>query len=128
MKPVLHRSTNSTGAVAIASRLRLMEIPARWAIERWRVACLYHFFGLPVFSGWGPIQSGLNRPARGFDGAFAMRLLAYYIVFVLVGMVAAYLIGRAVEQWSASASLPVFLACFFFVFWAAWRLAVRVTA
>ena len=56
-----------------------------------------------------------------------MRLLAYYIVFVLVGMVAAYLIGRAVEQWSASASLPVFLACFFFVFWAAWRLAVRVT-
>jgi hypothetical protein len=57
-----------------------------------------------------------------------MRLLAYYVVFVLVGMVVAYLIGRAVEQWSAGASLPVFLACFFFVFWAAWRLAVRVTA
>jgi len=56
-----------------------------------------------------------------------MRLLVYYVVFVLVGMVAAYLIGRAVEQWSAGASLPVFLACFFFVFWAAWRLAVRVT-
>jgi hypothetical protein len=54
-------------------------------------------------------------------------LLAFYIVFVLIGMVVAYLIGRAVEQWSAGASLPVFLACFFFVFWAAWRLAVRVT-
>ena len=51
-----------------------------------------------------------------------MRLLAFYIVFVLIGMVVAYLIGRAVEQWSAGASLPVF-----FVFWAAWRLAVRVT-
>jgi hypothetical protein len=89
---------------------------------------LYHFFGLPVLSGWGPIRSlGLNRPARGFDWGFAMRLLVYYVVFVLVGMVAAYLIGRAVEQWSAGASLPVFLACFFFVFWAAWRLAVRVT-
>jgi hypothetical protein len=85
------------------------------------------FFGLPVFSGWGPIRSGLNRPAGDLIGAFAMRLLAYYIVFVLVGMVMAYLIGRAVEQWSAGASLPVFLACFFFVFWAAWRLAVRVT-
>jgi hypothetical protein len=57
-----------------------------------------------------------------------MRLLAYYVVFVLVGMVVAYLVGRAVEQWSAGASLPVFLACFFFVFWAAWRLAVRVSA
>ena len=56
-----------------------------------------------------------------------MRLLAYYVVFVLIGMVMAYLIGRAVEHWSAGASLPAFLACFFFVFWAAWRLAVRVT-
>src|SRR5262249_4972560 len=56
-----------------------------------------------------------------------MRLLVYYVVFVLVGMVAAYLIGRAVEQWSAGASLPVFLACFFFVFWAASRFAVGVT-
>ena len=68
-----------------------------------------------------------TRPHGDLIGAFAMRLLAYYIVFVLVGMVMAYLIGRAVEQWSAGASLPVFLACFFFVFWAAWRLAVRVT-
>lgn len=40
------------------------------AIELWRVAWLYHFFGLPVLSGWGPIRSlGLNRPARGFDWA-----------------------------------------------------------
>jgi hypothetical protein len=56
-----------------------------------------------------------------------MRLLAIYVVFVLIGLAIAYVIGRAVEQWSAAASLPVFLACFFFVFWAAWRLAVRIT-
>jgi len=94
----------------------------------WRVASLYHFFGLPVLSGWGPIRSRVRTGPHGdLIGAFAMRLLAFYIVFVLIGMVVAYLIGRAVEQWSAGASLPVFLACFFFVFWAAWRLAVRVT-
>jgi hypothetical protein len=70
----------------------------------------------------------LCRALQGTDGdKFAMKLLAFYVVFVLVGEAIAYLIGRTVEHWSAAASLPVFLACFFFVFWAAWRLAVRVT-
>src|SRR5262245_13350793 len=45
-----------------------MVISAWGVIELWWVAWLYHFFGLPVLSGWGPIRSlGLNRPARGFD-------------------------------------------------------------
>jgi hypothetical protein len=57
-----------------------------------------------------------------------MRLIAFYVVFVLIGESMAYFIGRGVEHWSATASLPVFLACFFFVFWVSWRLAVRVTA
>jgi hypothetical protein len=57
-----------------------------------------------------------------------MRLIAFYVAFVLFGEGIAYFVGRGVEQWSAPASLPVFLACFFFVFWAAWRLAVRLTA
>jgi hypothetical protein len=56
-----------------------------------------------------------------------MKLMALYIVFVLIGEFGAYLIGRTVEQWSASASLPVFLACFFLVFWIAWIFAVRLT-
>ncbi len=56
-----------------------------------------------------------------------MKLIAYYVGFVLIGDAVAYFIGRSVEHWSATASLPVFLACFFIVFWAAWRLAVRVT-
>lgn len=55
-----------------------------------------------------------------------MKLIAVYVVFVLVGEAIAYFVGRSVEFWSATASLPVFLACFFFVFWAAWRLAIRV--
>ncbi len=56
-----------------------------------------------------------------------MKLMAVYVVFVLIGEFGAYLVGRTVEQWSTSASLPVFLACFFLVFWIAWIFAVRLT-
>jgi len=56
-----------------------------------------------------------------------MKLMAIYIVFVLIGEFGAYLVGRTVEHWSATASLPVFLACFFLVFWIAWVFAVRLT-
>jgi hypothetical protein len=56
-----------------------------------------------------------------------MKLIAAYVVFVLIGELMAYGIGRIVEHWSETASLPVFLACFFVVFWGAWKLAIRVT-
>ena len=56
-----------------------------------------------------------------------MKLIAIYVVFVLIGETFAYGVGRTVEHWSSTASLPAFLAAFFFVFWAAWRLAIRVT-
>jgi hypothetical protein len=57
-----------------------------------------------------------------------MRLIAFYIVFVLIGDLGAYFVGRTMEQFlSQSLSLTVFLACFFIVFWLAWVLAVRVT-
>jgi integral membrane sensor domain MASE1 len=55
-----------------------------------------------------------------------MKLLGVYIVFVAIGQAMSYGIGRTVEFWSPATSLPIFLACFFFVLWAAWRLAVRV--
>jgi len=55
-----------------------------------------------------------------------MKLLVVYIAFVLVGQAIAYGAGRVVEMWSPATSLPVFLSCFFFVLWAAWRLAVKV--
>jgi hypothetical protein len=56
-----------------------------------------------------------------------MQILSFYIVFVLVGELGSYAIGRTVEQWSPTASLPAFLTCFFIVFWLAWRLAVYAT-
>ena len=56
-----------------------------------------------------------------------MQIIAVYVVLVLIGEFGAYLLGRTVEHWSPSASLPVFLACFFVVFWVAWLLAVRLT-
>lgn len=56
-----------------------------------------------------------------------MQILSFYIVFVLLGDLGSYAIGRTVEQWSPTASLPAFLACFFIVFWLAWLLAMRVT-
>ena len=55
-----------------------------------------------------------------------MRLLVVYIAFVAIGQAIAYGAGRIVEIWSPATSLPVFLGAFFFVLWAAWRLAVKV--
>ncbi|HET7803521.1 MAG TPA: hypothetical protein VFL53_04715 [Pseudolabrys sp.] len=55
-----------------------------------------------------------------------MKLLVFYVLFVALGEAIAYLAGRTVELWSPATSLPVFLTFFFFVLWAAWRLAVKV--
>jgi uncharacterized membrane protein (DUF485 family) len=57
-----------------------------------------------------------------------MQLLAVYVLFVVIGEFGSYLIGRAVEVYSTTLGLPVFLACFFAVFGVAWVVAVRVTA
>jgi hypothetical protein len=57
-----------------------------------------------------------------------MGLLVIYIGLVIVGDVAAYLIGLGVERYWPSASLPVFLALYFLFLWVAWVLAVKVTA
>ncbi len=57
-----------------------------------------------------------------------MQLILTYAVFVVIGEIGAYFVGRTVEQWSEAWSLPVFLACFFLVFGIAWKLAVKVTA
>ncbi len=56
-----------------------------------------------------------------------MKLIAVYVVLVLIGEAIAYAIGRTVEYWSSAAGLPVFLGCFFLVFWAAWRMAIKLT-
>jgi hypothetical protein len=56
-------------------------------------------------------------------------LIIYYVIFVLVGDLADYLIGLIVERELGShVSLLVFLALYFLVLWVAWVLAVRMTA
>ena len=82
---------------------------------------------LPL-AGWGLWRElSLCERRAVVMGHAAMKLIMFYVVFVLIGESLAYFVGRTVEIWSKAASLPVFLACFFLVFWAAWRLAVRVT-
>ncbi len=55
-----------------------------------------------------------------------MRLMVVYIVIVIIGEFIAYGIGRGVEMFSTTLSLPIFLAMFFSVFFFGWKLAVRV--
>jgi hypothetical protein len=77
-----------------------------------------------------PMSTGLGSIAAAawgiIGGIHTMKLIAFYVGFVMAGEAIAYVIGRTVEQWSQTMSLPVFLACFFFTFWGAWRLAVRL--
>jgi hypothetical protein len=65
--------------------------------------------------------------SRGKLGIIIMRLIAVYIVLVLVGIGIAYGVGRAVEHWSEQASLFVFLGLFFASLWAGWQLALKLT-
>jgi hypothetical protein len=54
-----------------------------------------------------------------------MSLILYYLVFMVAGDFAAYLLGRFVEyEWGSYASLIVFLALYFLFLWVAWLLAV----
>ena len=57
-----------------------------------------------------------------------MVLIVYYLVFMIVGDLAAYLIGLVVErEFGGQVSLIVFLALYFLFLWVSWLLAVRVT-
>jgi hypothetical protein len=55
-------------------------------------------------------------------------LIAYYVVFMIAGDLAAYFIGLFVEyQWGSQVSLVVFLCLYFLFLWVAWVLAVQLT-
>jgi hypothetical protein len=56
-----------------------------------------------------------------------MSLLLIYVASIMVGDLIAISIAEVVEYYSEKASLWVFLALFFVVFWVAWRFAVRTT-
>jgi hypothetical protein len=54
-----------------------------------------------------------------------MLLIVYYVVFMIAGDFAAYLIGLFSEyEWGSQVSLIVFLVLYFLFLWFAWLLAV----
>ena len=57
-----------------------------------------------------------------------MRLIAYFVVLMIMGDLSAYVIGRAVERLlGEQASLWVFIALYFLFLWIAWIIAVWLT-
>lgn len=57
-----------------------------------------------------------------------MQLLVYYIVFMILGDLATYVIGLITERaFGSQASLIVFLALYFLFLWISWVLAVWLT-
>jgi hypothetical protein len=56
-----------------------------------------------------------------------MVLLLTYVVLMILGDVAAYLIGLSVEHFWPTASLPVFLVLYFLFLWVSWVIAVWIT-
>jgi hypothetical protein len=61
-------------------------------------------------------------------GRGIMLLIVYYLIFVIAGDLADYLIGLIVErEFGSQVSLLVFLALYFVVLWLAWLFAVWMT-
>ena len=57
-----------------------------------------------------------------------MRLLVVFIISLFVGQSISVGIGLLVEHHSTPyTGLVTFIACYFAMFWVAWRLAVRIT-
>jgi cation transporter-like permease len=55
-------------------------------------------------------------------------LIVYYVVFMIAGDIAAYVIGLVTErEFGGQVSLIVFLALYFLFLWVSWLLAVWMT-
>ena len=58
-----------------------------------------------------------------------MSLLVVYILTLLVGQSLSVSVGLLVDHYHSSyVGLMAFIACYFAMFWLAWRFALRVTA
>jgi hypothetical protein len=56
-----------------------------------------------------------------------MWVLLIYVVLMILGDLIDFGVGAFIStNWSDTASLPIFLACYFFTLWLAWVLAVRI--
>ncbi len=57
-----------------------------------------------------------------------MLLIVYYVVFMVLGDIAAYFIGLFIEyEWGSQVSLIAFLGLYFTSLWLAWVLSVHMT-
>lgn len=56
-----------------------------------------------------------------------MSLLIYYIALTLAADAAAVLLCLWIEMFWPAASMPIFIALYFGILWAAWVAAVRLT-
>jgi len=56
-----------------------------------------------------------------------MWLIIVYVIFMIIGDFADYVIGSAVDRVWPNASLWVFLALYFIFLYLAWILAIKVT-
>jgi hypothetical protein len=55
-------------------------------------------------------------------------LIVYYVVFMVLGDIAAYFIGLFIEyEWGSQVSLIAFLGLYFTSLWLAWVLSVYMT-
>ena len=73
--------------------------------------------------GWA-----LPAKAIGIKGKFVVWLIVYYVIFMIAGDIAAYVIGLITErEFGGQVSLIVFLALYFLFLWVSWVLAVWMT-
>ena len=57
-----------------------------------------------------------------------MNLIVYYVVFMIIGDLAAYFVGLITERtFGSQASFIVFLTLYFLFLWVSWVFAVRLT-
>jgi hypothetical protein len=71
---------------------------------------------------------GVARQGNRPQGEFVVWLIVYYVVFMITGDIAAYVIGLVTErEFGGQVSLIVFLALYFLFLWVSWVLAVWMT-
>ena len=71
---------------------------------------------------------GVARQGNRHQGEFVVWLIVYYVVFMIAGDLAAYIIGLLTErEFGGQVSLIVFLALYFLFLWVSWVLAVWMT-
>jgi hypothetical protein len=85
-------------------------------------------FGMRSGEAGFPAALQNGRGGAGHSKEALVQLIVYYVVFMILGDLAAYGIGLVVERnFGNYASLIVFLALYFLFLWIAWLLAVWFT-